>query len=373
MNSPILTSQKGSFARFTIMERVPLIVEELLSGNRFSSRIEMKLQILQESIPYGLMEPLSPGYPNAKDINQYLKDHPGTSWLNAPFLFIENYLYHKISEICQFFDNRFDYFLYKKKADIHKSFSKIVGYLQEIESINTFSEICWLNLMGNKADLSQNSTYYTADSSSTLLIDHRSEAGQKLYYCSQIDIVLDNAGEELFFDLLLVYWLISKSPIVKVKLHFKQMPYFVSDALIGDYRLLLKILIENKETAWFAREIIKMEETGSLELKDDPFWTSGQLYNQMPETLLEELSFSDLIIFKGDLNYRRLVGDNNMSYEKETASLVNYFSADILISRILKSEVMVGLTSDNIPDRVETDWMFNGKFGQIEMVRGRNR
>lgn len=42
------------------------------------------------------------------------------------------------------------------------------------------------------------------------------------------------------------------------------------------------------------------------------FWTTGWAYQDMPALapeLTQELRKSDLVIFKGDLNYRKLVGD----------------------------------------------------------------
>ena len=113
----------------------------------------------------------------------------------------------------------------------------------------------------------------------------------------------------------------------------------------------------------------RFEEQGKLVLGSDPFFSGGMLYSRMPRELAAELSQSDLIIFKGDLNYRRLVGDNYWPFETKTSSIVNYLRSDILISRILKSEVMVGLESGAIPHREKTDWMFNGTFGQIEFVK----
>ncbi|MBB6481501.1 ARMT1-like domain-containing protein [Spirochaeta isovalerica] len=372
MNDQITTAKEGSFARFTIEKRVPSILSDLVSHNRFSSAVEFSLKAFMESVPAGSLTTLDTSYPFSAGINASLENHCDYNWLNAPFLFLENYLYHKIAEICGFFSNRHDYFLYKKEADIRGGREKISRELQRINSIHSFPEISLLNLMGNRADLSQSSLSYSADSKSELLIDHREQATDIIAESRQVHIVLDNAGEELFYDLLMVYWFFKNTGIRKIHLHFKQLPYFVSDALISDYRHLLKILSEDKTTEWFVRDMNRFEEEEMLVLSDNPYWSSGELYSQIPERLAGEFSDADLVIFKGDLNYRRLVGDNDWKWDTETASLVNYFPSDILISRILKCEVMTGLDQEAVPDRNKTEWMFSGNYGQLELVRSHN-
>ena len=343
MIEQVVTSKEGSFARFTILNRFPEILRDLISGNSFSPSVEQALNELLKSIPAGRLSPLSEGYPFAAEINQALNEKPGYGWLNAPFLFIENYLYHRISDLCGYFTNSYDYFFYRKEAESLKGLEKFTASLQNIDSISSFSGICMINLMGNKADLSQSSSYYSSGSTSSLLIDHRAKAASKINEGSRVDIILDNAGEELFFDLLLAYWLFNHTAVQKVKLHFKQMPYFVSDALISDYRSLLNILSEKQDAAGFVRSMNNLEDEGKLELGSHPFFVSGRPFATMPEELSSVLSQSDLIIFKGDLNYRRLIEDRYWPYETQTSSILNYLPADILISRILKSEVMVGL------------------------------
>ena len=366
-----MTSLEGSFARFTIINRVPGILADMIVCNSFASEVEKELKKLQDSIPEGVLIPLEPDYPYAEEINRTLREYPGCTWLNGPFLFLENYLYHRISQICGFFPEGFDFFLYKKQKEALLGTEKFSRYLQNLKGIDSFAEICLLNLTGNKADLSQNSSYYSSDADFDLLLDSRGDAEKLIQKATRVDIVLDNAGEELFFDLMLAHWLLSSTAVDKVKLHFKSMPYFVSDALISDYRMLLDILSEPEDTAWFSRDLERFEKEGKLELGAHPFFVGGNLYSRMPGDLAEDFSRSDLVIFKGDLNYRRLVGDDRLDYETATASLVNYFPSDILICRILKCELVVGLTPEVIPHRDKTDWMFNGRYGLIELVPSR--
>ena len=55
-------------------------------------------------------------------------------------------------------------------------------------------------------------------------------------------------------------------------------------------------------------------QAGIWTVQADSFWTFPHPFNMMADTdpdLYKELGQADLIIFKGDLNYRKLVGDLN--------------------------------------------------------------
>lgn len=275
MIAPILTSPAGSFARFTVENRIPAILEDLMGNHEFPREVENRLRALLDSIPDGHLELLDNTMPYDGEINSILRENEEYGWLGAPFLFIENYLYHRIAGICGYKSNRRDYFLYRKAADPgiwEEKFSRGLTALNRILKDppgDSFREIVRLNLMGNRADLSQDASYYSTGAESEILIDHTDRIYPLLAGSSRIDIVLDNAGEELFFDLLLVHWLFSRSAVKKIHLHFKSMPYFVSDALMSDYRMLVEFLSENGETASLASALNEHETGGRLRLSHD--------------------------------------------------------------------------------------------------------
>lgn len=55
-----------------------------------------------------------------------------------------------------------------------------------------------------------------------------------------VDIVLDNAGYELFTDLCLAAFLIMKQLATKVRFYVKKYPWYVSDATLHDFYWILE-------------------------------------------------------------------------------------------------------------------------------------
>lgn len=100
------------------------------------------------------------------------------------------------------------------------------------------------------------------------------------------------------------------------------------------------------------------------------------LFFRMPivdPELYNELKRSKLVIFKGDLNYRKLLSD---VYWTPTQSIAlcsgDFLPSCICAVRIVKSEVICGL-SDNVAEGLSKrhpDWMANGKYGVIQFVDG---
>ena len=152
----------------------------------------------------------------------------------------------------------------------------------------------------------------------------------------RVDIVLDNAGFELYVDLILAGYLLLTGLATEVVLHPKSIPWFVSDVLPKDFADLLGVIAdpqtfysasddkhEDSPSVPLSDEEIanlkylfsnwgQLHSEGRLMLRPNRFWTHAGSFWRMPHTapdLFKDLKESELVIFKGDLNYRKLTGD----------------------------------------------------------------
>ncbi len=150
--------------------------------------------------------------------------------------------------------------------------------------------------------------------------------------------MLDNAGFELYVDLLLAGYLLAAGLATEVVLHPKSIPWFVSDVIPGDFAALLSALasprrfyetqseeegLQNKtpealsdvevdNLSFLFQDWAHLHAEGQLILRPNRFWTHPGSYWRLPhedKDLFEDLKASEVVIFKGDLNYRKLTGD----------------------------------------------------------------
>lgn len=225
-----------------------------------------------------------------------------------------------------------------------------------------FFEMCEICLWGNATDLSLLTTLSYEDlqklqgtaarkaAQSNVIANDLPAAFQILKSAQdarkdqkrQVDIVLDNAGFELFVDLILAGYLISSGLATNVVLHPKSLPWFVSDVLPKDFDELMSALAdpqafftgrsendlkndtapqplldqEANDIKFLHRHWRTLYQGGQLSISPNRFWTEGGSFWRLPyqqPDLLNNLKESELVIFKGDLNYRKLTGDVSLS------------------------------------------------------------
>jgi hypothetical protein len=221
-----------------------------------------------------------------------------------------------------------------------------------------FMELCEICLWGNATDLSLLTVLSYDDiqklqgsearkaSEKNIIVDDLPAAYAALKKAQtlnpggerRVDIILDNAGFELFVDLVLASYLLSSKLATNIVLHPKSIPWFVSDVIPADFATLLSALadlqtfyttpsddekhagkipqpLSNKEVeeaSFLFKQWSGFHQEGQLVIRPNRFWTEGGGFWKLPRDeprLYEDLKESELVIFKGDLNYRKLTGD----------------------------------------------------------------
>jgi hypothetical protein len=158
-----------------------------------------------------------------------------------------------------------------------------------------------------------------------------------------------------------------------VHLHAKKHPAFVSAATHNDVSETVAFLAQDqdKEVSLVGQRLNNLFDNGRLRLQDDWFWTSPLAMWQMPERLLQEFDQSQLVISKGDANYRRLLGDRFWPYTTPFADIVCYMPASTVALRLLNSEIVAGLREDQPQNLTDIDpaWLYNRRWGVIQFAR----
>jgi Damage-control phosphatase ARMT1-like domain len=109
-----------------------------------------------------------------------------------------------------------------------------------------------------------------------------------------------------------------------------------------------------------------------LQVHTHPFWTSPLPMWEMPEDLRALLAEADIVMAKGDANYRRALGDAHWPWTTPLADVVSYFPAPLVFLRTCKAEVIAGLSSAQVHELHQRDpaWLTNGEWGVIQFVPG---
>lgn len=110
-------------------------------------------------------------------------------------------------------------------------------------------------------------------------------------------------------------------------------------------------------------------------LKTHPFWTLPHSLPDMasiaPE-LYRELCNSALVVFKGDLNYRKLLADRTWDPTTPFKLATDGFCPAMCCAlRTNKSDVIAGLAPGQAASLQEQDpqWLFQGSFGVIQVMQ----
>jgi len=308
------------------------------------------------------------------------RPHLGKNWLDLPWFFAEALFYRRVLHAMGFFGEgplaRVDPYARAKQAELTPReglgrLCKVLAALADASQARVH-QLLLASLWGNRVDLSYNVATalgaYQGNAASDLLIDDTGVVVQRLTGgAGKIALIADNAGTELLMDLALVRELLSLGK--NVELHLKSQPTFVSDATREDFIGTLACLEQTPGVLRaLAQALNAALDAGQLEVVTDFFYTSPWHYPQLPGELVRRFRACDLVILKGDANYRRLCSDAHWPHSTPFSDVVDYFPAPLVALRTLKSELIVGLspgTSEQL-SADEPEWLVNGRRGVIQ-------
>ena len=375
--------------------RWPRIARRVIDDNEYPDVVSDRLHDLVAEIPEGPVRPLQdPTAPDADLWNQWVEPFAGQSWLEVPWFFGETYFYRRILEAIGYFgagptrqDDPFDAEKRRSGADSVEAIRSLVRARSSASERNgsraTLPRLLRMALWGNQADLSM----WATDEAGP---DHLEEGGSEEHILSddtdrvlaylealdrpvRVDVWIDNAGLELVADLVLVDGLLEEVADLVV-LHAKAHPTFVSDATAADVHATVRMVAEvsSDESPTLDRRLATAFSEGRLRLSDAFAWTSPLPAREFPSTVSAELARSDLLISKGDANYRRLLGDRHWPYTTPFEDIVSYWPVPVLALRTLKAEIAAGVPEERIDWLNEThpDWLTSGEWGVIQFSPG---
>lgn len=256
------------------------------------------------------------------------------------------------------------------------------------EQLKRFIKLC---LWGNKADgcytvvkdtISGENASLAIDDK-FLLVDHSDKVIQFLESLAAeplqkdsiaVQYINDNCGTELLLDLALADHLITHKWSATVTFNVKAEPMYVSDATPPD--VLEHIAAMQHASRTPAIRALGNRLAGYVAAKKilvvpDIFWNHYSFYYEMPAALAGRLANeASLVILKGDLNYRRLLGDRMWPATTPADIAIPYFPAPFVSFRTLKSNPIVGISADveTQLDAEDPKWRWNGVRGTIMSV-----
>lgn len=408
---PLRALEQPSFTHASVVTRLPEIARRALAENDFAPQTAARLQALIDDIPNAPVRRLDiPLAPNAAAWEADAAPYLGMDWLAVPWFFAEEYFYIRVLEASGYFHpgagKLLDPYARQKNLGLEANRASIdhLGDLVEhalsldpAAHLDSFAGLLLSGLWGNQNDMSM---WPVSKDGGAPAADHRHSGGvpppqtaapgdpaknefilvndlpAMLGYLARrglplarVDFLLDNAGYELVADLAIVDFLLAARLAQEVTLHAKIYPVFVSDALPGDVAAALRWLaaLPHPSVRALAARLQAALDDGRLRLTAHPFWVSPRPAWELPAGLAADLASSDLLISKGDANYRRLLGDLHWPLDAPFNRVVSYMPSAVLALRTCKSEIAVGVPAERVPAG-PPDWIYNGHYGLVQFA-----
>ncbi len=383
----IRTDTTNAFAHHTMGIRVPGIIRNIIKENLDldTSRREELEDLIAGLESDGPIPPLELPAPDRDLWSALYAEHRGETWLGSDWFFAETYVYRLVMQAVRHWETGFDPFHGTKRRElespgpwrlIESSMARLEesGGGKKAGDIGVFLHAA---VWGNRIDLSYEiSTMQGSDAGEEghLLIDHTGRAADNLSGVrGSVSIVTDNAGSELAADLLLAEMLLRDGGNTVV-LHVKQYPTYVSDATAHDvYGTILYMRSHfSPAVSRLGDDLYRAFQDRRLVIAPDLFWNSGYFLGEAPERIAAVFRDAGMVIFKGDMNYRRVVFDTIWGGGSNPDAFVPEIGAPILLLRTMKSDCLAGLddAAASRLDKKDPDWRTNGKRGVVQLIHG---
>ncbi|MFD6167862.1 damage-control phosphatase ARMT1 family protein [Streptomyces coeruleorubidus] len=381
----LLGDQPGSFPHSVLAERHPAIIRQVREAFPYEPGQHRALDDLLANCTKGEIEPL-PADAHDRDLWETwgLREYTGRSWFDVPWLWSESWFYRRLLQAVGYFGpgpwQGIDPFRPFKLAELDsRETDEELAALDDLAGLPAAEQAQALlhgSLWGNRADLGFRLSAEgarAADAAPGLVADDSDRLWALLggTGTGTLCLVADNAGRELVPDLLLIAHLLAHGRIGRAVLHVKPYPYYVSDATTADVVDALRRLTgaggaaaANGQRLWSALA------DGRLTLRAHPFSCAPLPYEEMPADLRADFASATLTVVKGDLNYRRLVGDRLWDPTTPFADVTAYFPGPVAALRTLKSDVITGLDARTEAELVATEdqrWRTGGTHALIQL------
>ncbi|MDX3133181.1 damage-control phosphatase ARMT1 family protein [Streptomyces europaeiscabiei] len=356
---PVIRSDDpASFPHSVLAERHPALIRKVRDATPYGPEQRRALdELLHNGIEGVLTPPADDDWWDTWNARRYA----GRSWFSLPFLVAESCFYRQLLRAVGYFGpgpwQGVDPFRPFKLAELDTPEAAAeltaLGPLSRLPLPDQLKALLHGSLWGNRADLgfriqtaedsgaAESSRLVVDDTESLLsLLTNRTTASTDRTLC----LVADNAGRELLPDLLLIDHLLTHGHFDRAVLHLKPYPYFVSDATTADTLDAVRHLVSARADA--GNRLYRALSEGRLTLRAHPFSCAPLPYADMPPDLRDDFASADLTLMKGDLNYRRLVGDHLWPPTTPFTEVTSYFPGPVAALRTLKSDVITGLSPE---------------------------
>jgi len=374
-------NETGTFTEDSVVRRLPEIALKTIDDNKLDGDIQESVEHLAAAVHDGVI--VGVDEPEAADSlawQGYVDAYKGMSWVDAPWFFAETYFYRRLLAATGYSHPghrcRVDPFALQKQTALDGALVLAAELGKETANTRT---LVGASLWANRVDLSlwrageENIDARTATvlggRDERLLVDDTDRAiGLLEEDGASIHIVLDNAGAELVADLALAAGVLGRGG--RVTIHAKPHPTFVSDVTLPDLdETIARLGAEPSAAAGVARTLVEARSRGSLLEKVHPFWVSPLPFWECPDDLVDELADADLVVIKGDANYRRLLGDLHWDPTTPFTNIVRPLQP-LLALRTPKSLVAAGIDPGVVEQAAaaDPDWLTDGEWGMIQFA-----